>query len=87
MKAMVYVVATFHRWGDELHAFGSEREAEECVIEYAEEFWDTERFGRFPEDYDRLYAAWDEHSLWGSVESRWELQRFEVDLPANAVAQ
>ena len=83
MKATVYVVATFHRWGDELHAFGSRQEAEACVIEYAKEFWDTESFGPFPEDYDRLSTAWNEHDLWGSAESRWELERFEIELPSS----
>jgi hypothetical protein len=81
MKTTVFVVATFHRWGDELHAFGSRQEAEACVMEYAEEFWDEERLGPFPDDYDRLYAAWNENGLWGSVESRWELKRFEIELP------
>ena len=82
MKATVYVVAIFHRWGDELHAFGSKREAEACVMEYAKEFWDTGSFGPLPEDYDRLSTAWNEHDLWGSVESRWELERFEIELPS-----
>lgn len=84
MKATVFVVATFHRWGDELHAFGSRQEAEACVMEYAEEFWDEERLGRFPGDYHRLYAAWNDNGLWGSVESRWELERFEIELPGSA---
>jgi hypothetical protein len=85
MKATVFVVATFHRWGDELHAFGSRPQAEACVLEYAEEFWDEERFGAFPEDYDRLCTAWNVNGLWGSVESRWELEQFEIELPSTRI--
>jgi hypothetical protein len=81
MKATVYVVATFHRWGDELRAFGVRKEAESFVMEYAREFWDTKTLGRFPRSYTRLYGAWTEHDLWGSVESRWELSECEIDLP------
>jgi hypothetical protein len=81
MKAMVYVVATYHRWGDELHVFGTEAEAEACVMEYAHEFWDESELGRFPRDYTSLHKAWNDHCLWGSVDSRWELERHEVDLP------
>jgi hypothetical protein len=87
MKATVYVVATFHRWGDELHAFGGQGEAEACVMEYAREFWDTKTLGRFPRSYQRLYDAWNERGLWGSVESRWELEKFEVDLPVDAASR
>jgi hypothetical protein len=81
MKARVYVVATYHRWGDELHAFGTEAEAEACVIEYAREFWDESELGQFPRDYASLYEAWDDHGLWGSVDSRWELEAREINLP------
>jgi len=35
MRATVYVVAAFHRWGDELRAFGVRKEAESFVMEYA----------------------------------------------------
>jgi hypothetical protein len=84
MKASVYVVATYHRWGDELHAFGTLGEAEACVMEYAREFWDSKELGRFPRTYQRLYEAWNEHNLWGSVESRWDFQVCEVDLPVRA---
>jgi hypothetical protein len=82
----VYVVATYHRWGDELRAFGSRAEAEAFVMEYAREFWDSERLGRFPRSYSRLYDAWGEHDLWGSVESRWELEACEVELPNRKAA-
>ena len=82
MRATVYVVATYHRWGDELHAFGTSWEAESFVMEYAREFWDTKALGRFPRSYKRLHEAWGEHDLWGSVESRWEFEVCEIDLPA-----
>ena len=81
MKATVYVVATYHRWGDELHAFGTEGEAEACVMEYAREFWEEAQLGPIPEDYTGLFDAWTELGLWGSNESRWELERHEVNLP------
>ncbi len=81
MKATVYVVATYHRYGDEIHAFGTRREAEACVREYAREFWGPGRLGPFPRAYTKLCDAWDEHDLWGSVESRWELEEREVLLP------
>ena len=80
MRATVYVVATFHRWGDELHAFGSRREAQACALEYAEEFWNAEALGEFPRNYDQLLAAWNERDLWGGVESRWEIESFEIEL-------
>jgi hypothetical protein len=81
MRAKVYVVATYHRYGDELCAFGTESEAEACVMEYAREFWDVNELGPFPENYASLYDAWDDHGLWGSVESRWELEEHEIELP------
>jgi len=81
VKATVYVVVTYHRYGDEVHAFGARREAEVCVLEYAREFWDPGELGRFPRSYTRLYDAWNEHGLWGSVESRWELEQRDVYLP------
>jgi hypothetical protein len=63
MRATVYVVATYHRWGDELQSFGSRAEAEAFVMEYARKFWDSRRLGRFPRSYRRLYDAWGEHDL------------------------
>ncbi len=81
MKATVYVVATYHRWGDELSAFGARKEAQSFVMQYAREFWDTKTLGPFPRSYTRLYDAWTEHDLWGSVESRWELEECQIDLP------
>ncbi len=86
MRATVYVVATFHRWGDELHAFGSEQEARACVMDYAEEFWDEAQLGELPQTYEELVLAWEEHGLWGSIESRWELQGFEIEVPAGSPA-
>jgi hypothetical protein len=53
-------------------------------LEDAAEFWDEERLGRLPDAYHQLYAAWDENGLWGSVEARWELERFEIGLPGSA---
>lgn len=85
-KTRVYVVATYHRWGDELHAFGTREQAEAFVMDYAREFWDTKALGRFPRNYVRLYDAWTEHGLWGSVESRWELEACDVDLPRQGSA-
>jgi len=51
------------------------------VLRHAREFWDTKTLGRFPRSYTRLHDAWTEHDLWGSVESRWELEKCEIDLP------
>jgi hypothetical protein len=81
MKVTVYVVVTNHRWGDEVRAFGTSKEAEAFVMEYAREFWDTKKLGRLPRSYRRLYDAWGEQDLWGSVESRWEFERCEIDVP------
>lgn len=82
MKATVYVVVTYHGYhGDEVQVFGTEAEAEACVIEYAREYWDTRSFGRFPRTFKRLCEAWGEHDLWGSTNSRWELEEREVELP------
>jgi len=85
MRATVYVVVTYHRYGDEIHAFGARGEAEACVMEYAREFWNERGLGRFPRSYTRLYDAWGEHDLWGSIESRWELEQREVELPEQPV--
>lgn len=82
MKATVYVVVTYHGgYGDEVRAFGDRNEAEACVIEYARDYWDTKSFGRLPRSYARLCDAWDDHGLWGSTDSRWELEECEVELP------
>ena len=82
MKATVYVVVTYHGYhGDEVHVFGSEGEAEACVMEYAKEIWARTGLGRFPRSYTKLYKAWDDHDLWGSTDSRWELEEREVELP------
>jgi hypothetical protein len=81
VKATVYVVVTYHGYhGDEVHVFGTEAEAEALVMEYAKEHWDTKRLGRFPRTYARLYDAWGEHDLWGSTNSRWELEEREIEL-------
>jgi len=81
MRATVYVVATYHRWGDELCAFGTRKEAEAFVLDYAKEFWEKRALGRFPRTYARLYDARTERDLWGSVQSRWELEACEIELP------
>ena len=82
MKARVYVVVTYHGGhGDDVHVFGRRAQAMACVREYAKDYWDTKRFGRFPTSYTRLCEAWDEHDLWGSTDSRWELEEREVELP------
>ncbi len=87
MKATVFVVITYHGYhGDDVHVFGTEAEAEALVIEYAKEYWDTKRLGRFPRTYARLYEAWGEHDLWGSTDSRWELEEREVELPDRALS-
>ena len=36
---------------------------------------------RLPGCYDQLCEAWGDHDLWGSTDSRWELEAREVDLP------
>ena len=61
-------------------------EAEALVMKYAKEYWDTKQFGRFPRTYARLYEAWGDHDLWGSTDSRWELEEREVVLPDRAVS-
>ena len=82
MKVTVYVVVTYHgSYGDEVQVFGTEKEAEARVIEYARDYWDTKRFGRFPRSIKKLCAAWDDNGLWGSTDSRWELEEREVDIP------
>ena len=82
MKVTVYVVVTYHgSHGDDVQVFGTEREAKACVMEYAKEYWNTERLGRFPRSYTKLYEAWDDNDLWGSIDSRWELEAREVDVP------
>lgn len=49
MKATVFIVVTYHGYhGDEVYAFGTRREAEACVFEYAREIWRRARRGRFP---------------------------------------
>jgi hypothetical protein len=85
MKATVYVVVTYHGYhGDEVCVFGTQAEAEACVMEYAKEIWRRERLGRFPKSYASLYETWAEHDLWGSTDSRWELEEREVELPEPA---
>jgi hypothetical protein len=55
-------------------------------MNYAEEFWTVAQFGEFPQNYEKLLVAWNEHDLWGSVDSRWELQSFEIDVPVGSPA-
>jgi hypothetical protein len=82
MKVTVYTVVTYHGGhGDDVHVFGSKKEAEACVMQYAREYWDTAQFGRFPRSYSKLCEAWNDHGLWGSTDSRWELEEREVDVP------
>jgi hypothetical protein len=87
MKATVYVVVTYHGYhGDEVHVFGTQAEAEACVFEYAQEHWPTTELGPMPASYDELCEAWGDHDLWGSTDSRWELEEREVDVPDPAPA-
>ncbi len=59
MNVTVYVVVTYHGgYGDEVQVFGTKKEAEACVMEYAKEYWNAERLGRFPRSYAKLYEAW-----------------------------
>jgi hypothetical protein len=82
VKATVYVVVTYHGYhGDEVHVFGTLSEAEECVIEYAREYWNSEELGPMPTSQSELCEAWGDHDLWGSTDSRWELEEREVKLP------
>ena len=91
MRVTVYVVVTYHGGhGDDVQVFGTEKEAEASVLQYAREYWDSRQFGRFPRSYKRLCEAWNDHDLWGSTDSRWELEEREVDVPnseAPAAAQ
>ena len=85
MKAKVYVVVTYHGGhGDNVHVFGRWADAAACVREYAKDYWDAKRWGRFPRSYTKLCEAWDEHDLWGSTDSRWELEEREVEVPGPA---
>lgn len=89
MKVKVYVVVTYHGYhGDEVHVFGTRKEAEACVFDYAREIWRRARLGRLPRTYTRLCEAWGDHDLWGSTDFRWELEEREIELhhPAPAAA-
>ena len=87
MKVTVYVVVTYHGgYGDEIQVFGTEKEAEACVVEYARTRWDSEQLGRFPRSYAKICEAWDDHDLWGSTDSRWELEEKEVEVPDSGTA-
>lgn len=87
MKARVYVVVTYHGYhGDEVQVFGNEVDAEAYVMEYAKEIWPRARLGRFPRSYSKLCEAFDQHDLWGSTNSRWELEEREVELPDPAAS-
>lgn len=63
-----------------MRAFASAAEARNFVMKYARDFWPTS-LGRFPRSYAKLCEAFDEHDLWGSTDSRWELVKQEIDLP------
>lgn len=81
MKVTVYAVVTYYGGhGDDVQVFGRRKDAEACVIQYAREYWDPS-LGRFPRSYSKLCEAWDDHGLWGSTHSRWELEAREVDVP------
>jgi hypothetical protein len=61
VKATVYVVVTYHGYhGDEVHVFGTEPEAEACVLEYAREYWNSEKLGPMPTSHAELCQAWSE---------------------------
>jgi hypothetical protein len=82
MTVTVYVVVTYHGYhGDEVQVFGNEAEAEACVLEYARDYWPEAELGPMPDGYDELCEAWGDHDLWGSTDSRWELEVRAVDLP------
>jgi hypothetical protein len=83
MKAKVYVVVTYHGYhGDEVRVFGREAEAEACVLEYARDCWNSDELGPMPTRYSELCEAWGDNDLWGSTNSRWDLEEREVELPA-----
>jgi hypothetical protein len=82
MKATVYVVVTYHGYhGDEVQVFGSESEAQAYVLEYAQDYWPTSELGSMPRSYDELCERWGDHDLWGSTDSRWELEERQVEVP------
>jgi len=86
MKVKVYVVVTYHGgYGDDIRVFARRAEAVASVREYARDYWDAKRFGRFPRSYTHLCEAWGEHDLWGSTDSRWELEEREVEVLDGAV--
>jgi hypothetical protein len=81
-------VVTYHGYhGDEVRVFGTAEEAEACVFEYASDYWNTKEFGRMPTTYSDLCEAWGDHDLWGSTDSRWELEEREVELPDRAAGR
>jgi hypothetical protein len=82
MRATVYVVVTYHGYhGDEVQVFGTAAEAEARAFEYARDYWPAAELGPMPATYDELCEAWGDHDLWGSTDSRWELEVRTVDLP------
>jgi hypothetical protein len=82
MKVTVYVVVTYYGYhGDEVQVFGTEGEAEGCVLEYARDYWPVGELGEMPGSYEELFEAWGDHDLWGSTEARWELRTCAVEVP------
>lgn len=72
------VVFSYGCTGDEARCFATVEAAKRAIIEYAEEYW-SEDYGPMPTTYQALCAAWDDYSLHGSFDCRWELQ-FDVEV-------
>ena len=73
----VWVVVTYHgSAGDDVAAFAHQESAEAHALRYAHDKW-PQHIGPKPSSYREAVELWDEHALWGSFDSRWEL----VELP------
>ena len=74
----VWVLVTYHgSSGDDVSAFLRREDAEARALDYAREHWPS-NLGEAPDAYSDALEAWDEHGLWGSYDSRWELAEVPV---------
>jgi hypothetical protein len=75
----IWVLVTYYgSSGDDVAAFVSREDAEACALKYAQEKWPS-KLGQPPGEYSDALEAWDEHGLWGSFDSRWELAEVPVE--------
>jgi len=75
----VWILVMYHgSSGDEVRAFGRQRDAQAAAISYAREHW-PDGLGSLPSGYDDVVDAWDDYGLWGSFDSRWELVNVRME--------